>query len=135
MRTHAEFASTEFPALPGEEQEMNPGRFGKRLAEFLASKLPTHGFQVTRIGAEDWGWRIDLQNDAFPLWLGCGNYEEIENGFLCFIEPSKPSVRKLFSKIDTTATVEKLASAVEAIVTSGGKAARFRWWADGEVNQ
>ena len=88
MRTHLEFRSAAFPACPGEEEEINPGRWGKRLAEYLISELPKRGFEVARANPEDWGWRIDLRHDAFPLWIGCGNYEEYADGFLCFIEPS-----------------------------------------------
>ena|SRR5438128_11601825 len=71
MRTHLEFRSSGFPAYPGEEEEINPGRYGKRLAEFLAKRLPGYGFHVTQINAEDWGWRIDLQHDDFPSASAC----------------------------------------------------------------
>ncbi len=39
MKTHVEFRSAKFPAYDGEEDEVNPGRWGKRLAEYLAMKL------------------------------------------------------------------------------------------------
>ncbi len=130
MRTHLEFASTAFPAAPGEDQEINPGRFGKRLAEFLRDTLPRHGFKVKRLVAEDWGWLVDLEHDPFPLWIGCGNYEEFEHGFLCFIEPSKPIVQKWFSKVDTAPTVERLATVLEAILRDSGKVSRLRWWTE-----
>ncbi|CAG1021550.1 hypothetical protein IVG45_22330 [Methylomonas sp. LL1] len=133
MRTHLEFTSSDFPAYPGEEQEINPGRFGKRLAEFLAQKLPEHGFSVSSIGTEDWGVMVELENDAFPLWIGCGNYEAFENGFLCFIEPSVPIVRKWFKKIETGSTVEKLATAIDAILIASGKVSSPRWWPENEV--
>jgi hypothetical protein len=35
MKTHVEFVSNAFPAYPGEEDEINPGIWGKRLAEFI----------------------------------------------------------------------------------------------------
>ena len=73
MRSHVEFISTEFPAYPNEKDEINPDRFGKRLAEFLSTQLPKFGFQVESIGAEDWGWMVELENESFPLWVGCGN--------------------------------------------------------------
>ena len=126
MQTHLEFRSTAFPAYPGEEEEINPGRHGKRLAEFLAKELPAYDFKVARLNAEDWGWRIDLLHDAFPLWIGCGNYEEYEEGFLCFIEPSRPFVRRWLTRVSTSATVERLASALEEIVLKSGHAALFR---------
>lgn len=132
MRTHVEFISIDFPSYPNEEEEINPGRYGKRLAAFLAEGLPAYGFKVRCVGAEDWGWMVELENAPFPLWVGCGNDEEVENGFICFIEPSKPIVRKWFSKVDTTSTVERLASAIEALLQSSGKVSQLRWWPTNE---
>jgi hypothetical protein len=127
MRTHVEFLSIDFPSYENEDEQINPGRYGKRLADFLAEGLPAYGFKVMCVGAEDWGWMVELENDAFPLWVGCGNDEEVENGFLCFIEPSKPIVRKWLSKIDTTSTVERLAFAIEALLQGGGKVSKLCW--------
>lgn len=132
MRTHVEFCSDSFPAYPGEDEEVNPGRYGKRLAEFLAGQLPRYGFKVRGIGAEDWGWMVELENERFPLWVGCGNYEEGENAFLCFIEPSKPYVRKWLTKIPTSEVVERVATALEASLQGGG-VTRLRWWTEDEA--
>lgn len=131
MRTHLEFHSAEFPACAGEEEEINPGRWGKRLAEFLASELPRRGFEVEGANPEDWGWRIDLRNDAFALWIGCGNYEEYDDGFLCFIEPSRPFVRHWLKRISTVDTVERLATALEEAVRAKGVHG-MRWWTEAE---
>jgi hypothetical protein len=135
MRTHLEFRSNAFPACPGEEEEINPGRYGRRLTEHLAAALPGCGFEVIDKGAEDWGWRIDLRNEGFPLWIGCGNYEEYGDGFLCFIEPSKPFVRRWLKRIPTEAVVERLASALEQILVGGGKAREARWWSEAEMKR
>lgn len=67
MRTHLEFLSDAFPAYSNEEDEINPGIYGKRLAEFLAEKLPGQGFTVLGMPSEDWGWLTYLENEAFPL--------------------------------------------------------------------
>jgi hypothetical protein len=133
MRTHLEFISTAFSRVLGEDEEINPGRFGMKLAEFLAESLAACGYNVIDKFAEDWGWRIELENHTFPLWVGCGNYEEFENGFLCFIEPSKPLLRRWLSKIDTATTVEKLASAIETALLQSGKVSSLRWWSDSET--
>jgi hypothetical protein len=135
MRTHLEFTSTAFPAYPNEDKEINPGIFGQRLAEFLSEKLPQHGFKVLCIGAEDWGWMVEMENKEFPLWIGCANYEDGENGFQCFIEPSKPSVRKWFSKIETGPIVDKLAAALEAVLLQSGKVSNLRWLSDNEARR
>jgi hypothetical protein len=133
MKTHVEFTSTEFPAYPGEDKEINPGIFGKRLAEFLAENLPHQGFKVLCIGAEDWGWMVEIENQGFPLWIGCANYDESENQFQCFIEPSKPFVRKWFSKMETGPIVEKLAAAPEVVLLQSGKVSQLRWLSDDEA--
>ena len=133
MQTHLEFRSTAFPAYPDEEAEINPGRYGKRLAEFLVGELPRHAFNVAHLNAEDWGWRIDLVHDAFPLWIGCGNYEEHEDGFLCFIEPSRPFIRRWLKRVPTSDTVERLASALEEVVLRSGNARDVRWWTEAET--
>jgi hypothetical protein len=132
MRTNLEFQSSDFPPVRGEEEEVNPGRYGKSLADFLSAALPCQGFAVTAVSAEDWGWRIDLRNEDFPLWIGCGNYEDFDDGFLCFIEPSKPFVRRWLKRIETSSTVERLGIALESILRNSGKVARLRWWAEAE---
>ena len=98
MLTHVEFQSAEFPPLETEFEEINPGRYGKRLADFLFEGLKNEGEPVEEPIPEDWGWVIPIENPAFSLWIGVGNYEEYPNGFLCFIEPHKEFVRKLWKK-------------------------------------
>jgi hypothetical protein len=144
MRTHLEFRSDAFPAQPGEEAEVNPGRWGRLLADYLCTELRARGFSGRGPFAEDWGWLIPLENDAFALWIGCGNIERSEpfemesdpgplDQFLCFIEPSKPFVRKMFRKIDTTARVGELAAALEAALRAHPRVRQLRWWTDEEV--
>jgi hypothetical protein len=132
MRTHLEFRSTDFGPYESEDEQINPGVYGKRLADFLAEGLPAHGFKVRCVGAEDWGWMVELENETFPLWIGCSNYEEFENGFLCFLEPSKPFVRKWFKKIDTSSTIEHLASVIESLLLSSSHVSQLRWWSENE---
>lgn len=99
--------------------EINPGRWGKRLAEFLREKLVARGIQCGTIYAEDWGWAVPIEHEAFPLWLGCGNIDDSPGEFLVFIEPSRPYVRRgLFKKIDTRADVDRIANALEEILKS-----------------
>jgi len=133
MRTQVEFVSADFPPYPGEEHDLNPGRYGIRLAELLAQELPAHGFPVESVTVEQWGVRIGLQNPGYPLWVGCGNYETYENGFLCFIEPAKPYVRKWFRKLPNAPTVERLATAIESILQDSGKVSQLRWWLENEL--
>jgi hypothetical protein len=133
MRTNLEFSSDAFPPCPDEDETVNLGVFGKRLAEFIAEGLRRRGVEIEKVEAEDWGWRVDVHHEAFPLWIGCANYTELENGFLCFLEPSKPHIRRWLKKIATTETVERLATDLEAVIADSGKVDGLRWWTEAET--
>jgi hypothetical protein len=134
MKTHVEFRSDKFPAYDSEDEEINPGRYGKRVAEFLAAGLPSHGFEPEAVTAEDWGWVVPIKNDDFKLSIGCGNYEEYPDGFLCFIEPHVPVIRKLFKNIDTQAHVEALQRAIDAVLSNSAGIRDKKWWSHEEFN-
>lgn len=127
MRTNLEFRSA---ALLADPPEGDPQ--GETIARFLAERLPAHGFEIEKVHAEDWGWRIQIHHEAFPLWIGCGFYPEHPDGVLCFIEPSKPFWRRWLRKTSTVETVERLANALERIVAASGLAQDLRWWSEEE---
>ena len=131
MRTHVEFRSRKFPPCEGEEAEVNPGLWGKRLAEYLHAQLAEKGVSVGESYVEDWGWVVPVQHDAFPMSIGCGHYQEYPDRYLVFIEPSTPTIRKgLFRKIDTTAEVERIASVLHGILAADPEIRDLRWWED-----
>jgi hypothetical protein len=134
MKTHVEFKSDRFPAYEGEEEVINPGRWGKRLAEFISKGLKKAGVPVEEVCTEDWGWVIPVRNEHFSLWIGCCNYDEYEDGFLCFIEPSKPFVRRLFKKIPTVEKVTELARSVDKVLSSEPGIRDIFWWTPEEFN-
>src|ERR1044072_1854354 len=127
MKTMLEFRSDAFPAEPGEEEEVNPGRYGRALARFIAEGLRGKGFEAAEPVAEDWGWQIDVANDGFALWIGCGNVDEGPGAFLVCIEPSKPLIRRWFRKIETRGAVEPLAAALHAVLAESGKVSGLQW--------
>ncbi len=133
MKTHVEFRSAKFPVYPGEEEEVNPDRWGKRVAEYLYQKLRERGIETDEIFAEDWGWVVPIPHDVFSMWVGCGHYQEYPDGYLIFVEPSKPTIRKgLFKRIDATPDIEKVASAIDRILKSDPDIHDIRWWSDDE---
>jgi hypothetical protein len=128
MRSNLEFRWSELSDAGSDEAAPR----AQEVAQLLADELPRHGFDVSYVSEEDWGWRVTVANQAFPLWIGCGHYEEYDDGFLCFIEPRTSSVRRFLKRLPTTETVERLATAIERIIQESGKAHHIRWWTDDE---
>jgi hypothetical protein len=137
LKTHVEFRSSAFPPYDREEEGINPGRYGKRLAEFLVAGLKQQGFEALEPVAEDWGWVVPIKNNRFPLSIGCGNYDEYpDDGFLCFIEPHLPTVRSwLFWTVDTTATINSLQAAIDQILAANPAIRDRKWWSFEEFNR
>jgi hypothetical protein len=127
LKTQVEFRSDKFPPYDGEEEEINPGLWGKRLAEYLQENLPYHGVKVTGIGSEDWGWMVELENDEFPLWIGCGHQSGDNDEFSCFIEQSKSLIRRWFKKIDTSVKVGRVSEALKKVFESDPDIRNIKW--------
>lgn len=73
-------------------------------------------------------------NDGFDLWIGCGNSEEHPDGFLCFIEPHTPVIRRLFRKIDAAERVTALQRVMDAVLEEPPGVRDKRWWTHDEFN-
>lgn len=127
MRTHVEFRSAKFPSEE-KDGEMNPGRWGRRLASYLEENLPRFGVRPVGSLMEDWGYRVPLEAERFPISICCGNYEDYEDGFLCFLDPSTPTVRRWFRTIDTTVDLERVAKALDELLRSDPGIYGVRWW-------
>jgi hypothetical protein len=141
MKTHVEFRSDEFPPYEGEEDLINPGRYGRRVAEFLVRGLKEKGFEPNEPIAEDWGWMLPIKNDGFSLWIGCGNYGgtygDDDVCFLCFIEPHRKTIRPFpfLWKVDTSAKVAALQEAMDQLLSANPGIRDKLWWTYDEFNR
>lgn len=118
MKTQVEFRSSKFPPYEGEQEQINPGLWGKCLAEYLVQKLADRGIATDEMIAEDWGWYVPVRNEGFRLALCCGHQAGEDDEFLCFTDPSTPIVKKFFKKIDATAELARLTEALQQILAS-----------------
>jgi len=134
MQTHVEFRSDRFPPLEGEEQLVNPDLWGKRLADFLREGLRTEGIETKEPIAEDWGWVVPVVNESFQAWIGCGRYQQYPDGYLCFVQPDKPFVRRLLKKVDTRPFMAALQQALDKILTEAEGIRAKRWWTSEEFD-
>lgn len=127
MKTQVEFRSPKFPPYEGEEEQINPGLWGKRLAEYLVQKLAERGIETEEMVAEDWGWYVPVRNEGFRLALGCGHQNGDDDEFLCFTDPSAPIVKKFFKKIDATPQLTRLTEALQQILASDPEIREVIW--------
>ena len=126
MKTQVEFRSSKFPPYEGEEEQINPGLWGKRLAEYLVQKLAERGIVTEEMVAEDWGWCVPVRNEEFRLAVCCGHQNGDDDEFLCFTDPSNPIVKKLFKKIDATPQLTRL-TALQQILASDPEICEVVW--------
>lgn len=113
MRTDIKIYSNSFSPYENEEQEINPGRFGKRLAEFLKTELETKGIEVAEIYPTDYAYELRIEKFNFKIYVIAGNIDGEKEHFLISIEPKKKYIRKLFKKIPTE---EKVSIVYETIL-------------------
>ena len=118
MKTQVEFRSSKFPACEGEDEQLNPGLWGKLLAEYLVRNLTEKGIETGEMNAEDWGWYIPILNEDFELAIGCGHQFGEDDEFLCFTEPSSPIVKKFFKTIDVSEPLTRLTAALQEILAA-----------------
>lgn len=131
MQTHVEFRSSSFPPYEGEEEEINPGLWGKRLAEYLAAKLAEKGIETEPMAVEDWGCYLPVKNEGFRLGLCCGHQHGDDDQFQVFSEPSSPKVKKFFRTIDATPQLTRLLGALREILAAD-PAIREVVWSEAE---
>ncbi len=127
MKTQVAFRSKNFPPYDGEEAQINPGLWGKRLAEYLVDKLKLHGIETEEIIAEDWGWYIPVSNEGFRLAICCGHQNGDDDEFLCFTDPATPIIRKFFKKIDATHELMRVVTAMDNILSSDPGITDIEW--------
>ena len=127
MMTQVEFRSSKFPPYEGEEEEINPGLWGKRLAEYLAQKLGERGVETDEMVIEDWGCFLPIRNEGFSLALCCGHQNGDDDQFLVFTDPSTPKIKKLFRTIDGTSQFTRLLDTVRHILENDPEIREIVW--------
>ena len=116
------FKSDLFAIAKGEDDETNPGCYGKSLADWLSNKL-TEKEYTTEIIPEDWGWCVMCSRENMWLWVGCGT--RIIEGYDDSMPPLgsdvrwiafavvetpffKPKILKWLGKLDTNTPLKQL---------------------------
>lgn len=113
------FKSSKFEIEPGEDEEINPGVYGRQLAVWLKARLEDNGYSVEKIIDEDWGRCLMCSRDPSMLWVGCANVRDLNfpSGHApnkedvvwhCFVTAEVPFWKRVFHREETTSAIAKL---------------------------
>ena len=108
MNTEISIQSKLFPSYPNEEDDMNPGRFGKKLGEYIQHVLEKEHIQVADLYPTDYSYEIRIDQFEFSIYVQAGNVDGETEEFIVFVEPTKPFIRKWFKKIPTKERVQSI---------------------------
>ncbi|HBZ71581.1 MAG TPA: hypothetical protein DEP35_18395 [Deltaproteobacteria bacterium] len=100
--------TTFFQVEPGEEEQTNPGVYGRAFAHWLAEKLKARGEAVREILPEDWGWCVILARSPYLLWIGCSNREGGTEEWGAFVTAEPGFLRRILRKPDTQPAIDRI---------------------------
>ncbi len=126
-RLQLRFQTDFFQPERGEEEETNPGRYGKALAQWLTEKLKERGVAVEGIVPEDFGWVVMVSRKPLKLWLGCGNTDGSSNEWSVFPVAEPSMIQRLFRRVNPAAEVEKLRAHLAELVPSIPGVSNVAW--------
>jgi hypothetical protein len=144
MNKQVIFKSAAFPKYPNEDDELiNSNCWGKRLAEWVRDASPKQGIQTGDLDCEDWGWRVEVKNEAFPLAVCCGVMDEFdeETGelasakegsdrlvqFTIFVAAEPTFIQRIFKRVKTEPAVAKIGDSLRALVESNPQITEVEW--------
>lgn len=125
------FTSDLFAIEPGEDEETNPGMYGKQLAAWVRRKLLEAGYSPEDVIPEDFGWLVLCSRDPYSLGVVCVSFIDYETAqpedpppafdevkWCCGVFVEVPFFKRLFRKVDTADGVQKLGSQLHSILSS-----------------
>ena len=113
-----EFESSAFAVIPGEDEETNPGIYGKSLAQWLAEQLRAAGFPAGDVIAEDFGWCVPIKSEPHALYVACSSTEEEPNHWRVFAFAEGGLMARLLGKDSRAESLTAVFSALRRSLES-----------------
>ena len=121
------FQTDFFKPIAGEDEESNPGRYGKALAQWLEEKLSERGVAIEGVIAEDFGWVVIVSRKPFKLWLGCGNTDGSTTEWSVFPVAEPSTIQRLFKSANPAPEIEKLRGLLVELVPTIPGVSNVTW--------
>jgi hypothetical protein len=113
-----EFESSAFEVIPGEDEETNPGIYGKALALWLAGQLRAADFGAGELIAEDFGWCFPIDSKPHSLYVACASTGEKPNHWLVFAFAEGGLIARLLGKDKRAESLASLFAAIRRCLES-----------------
>ena len=126
---HVIFSSPYFKVQPGEDEETNPGIYGKALAEWMATALRQRGVAVEGVIAEDFGRCVMVQRKPVMIWIGCANLEDSPGRWQIYIARERGLIARL-RRADGAAELGALRTHYRAILNEIPGLTDIEWQED-----
>ncbi len=111
------FESSAFAVVTGEDEETNPGIYGRALAHWLADQLRASGVPAGTVFSEDFGWCIPIESKPHALHVVCASGEGPDHWQL-FVFAEGGLLASLFGKNRRAESVSSLFTAVRRCLES-----------------
>jgi len=127
MSPQVTFETEFFAPEPGEDEQTNPGCFGRALALWMKAQLDARGHSATEVIAEDFGWIVMVARKPHLLWLACGNIDGSSSEWSMYPVAEASLKQRLFGRSDTQGAVDALWFHVKAIVPTIPQVRNVTW--------
>ena len=130
MKTYGQFRSNRFPTFPGEDEETNPGVFGKSLAEWFADGLRSRDIPVEEVLAEDFAWLVMVGGEPFRLFIACTSTSDLGKPveeWQAFVRAEPSIIQRMFKRINTSPATQRVCDALAEMLDADGDINDIRW--------
>jgi hypothetical protein len=130
MRTNVRFTSPSFEPRDPDNGQVNPGRLGRELADWLHDRLHERGIRVSQPMSEDWGWLVAVDQGDAALMLACGNVDGSRTRWLVSVlEPRRGLLDRLLGRdVSSPETLGAVVSALDASLGAEPAVTDVEWF-------
>src|SRR5262245_57868498 len=93
-----DFESSAFAVVPGDDEETNPGIYGKALGQWLTEQLRAAGVPAGTPIAEDFGWCVPVESRPHSLYVACASTGEKPGEWRVFVFAEGGLLARLLGK-------------------------------------
>ena len=112
------FTSSNFAIDPGEDENTNPGIYGKSLANWLADQMRSAGIPAGDVLAEDFGWCVRVKSKSHMLYVVCASTGYAPDDWRVFAFAESSLLIRLMGRNASREDLETLFAAVRNILAS-----------------